>query len=95
MKTSSEVRSTPCGPGAAGRDAASGSLRAEVSIVLNGERRSVEDGLSVADLLSRLGLSAGMVVVERNREILARRTHADTPVEEGDRFEIVHFVGGG
>lgn len=66
-----------------------------VSIVLNGERRSVEDGLSVGDLLSRLGLSPGMVVVERNREILARRAHGDIPVEDGDRFEIVHFVGGG
>lgn len=65
------------------------------SIVLNGERRAVKPGLCVADLLRGLGLEPGMVVVERNREILARRDLADTPVEDGDRFELVHFVGGG
>ena len=75
--------------------AASAECGAKVSIVLNGERRSVADGLSVADLVRRLGLSAGMVVVERNREILARQALGATPVEEGDRFELVHFVGGG
>ena len=65
------------------------------SIVLNGERRAVESGLSVAELLYGLGLDSGMVVVERNRRILARADLADTPVEDGDRFELVHFVGGG
>ncbi len=66
-----------------------------VSIVLNGERRAVRPGLTVADLLGDLGLHEGMVVVERNREILAREALRATPVEEGDRFELVHFVGGG
>ena len=66
-----------------------------VSIVLNGERRAVRIGLTVAELLSDLELHAGMVVVERNREILARDVLRDTPVEEGDRIELVHFVGGG
>ena len=66
-----------------------------VSIVLNGERRSVGAGLTVAGLLRRLELHPGMVVVERNREILAREALRATPVEEGDRFEVVHFVGGG
>lgn len=81
------------GPGEGG--GAMGGPGAEVSIVLNGDRRVFESGLSVADLLRRLGLSAGMVVVERNREILARRSLGETPVEDGDRFELVHFVGGG
>ena len=78
-----------------GRPAQAAESGAVVSIVLNGEPRSVEDGLSVADLVSGLGLTAGMVVVERNREILARQALGATPVEEGDRFEFVHFVGGG
>lgn len=65
------------------------------SIVLNGEKRAVRIGLTVADLLRDLELHAGMVVVERNREILAREVLQDTPVEEGDRIELVHFVGGG
>lgn len=66
-----------------------------VSIVLNGESRLVPIGLTVADLLRDLELHAGMVVVERNREILAREALQATPVEEGDRIELVHFVGGG
>ncbi len=71
-------------------------LRAgEVSIVLNGETRAVDAGLTVMGLLVSLELHAGMVVVERNREILKRDTLRETPVEEGDRIEIVHFVGGG
>lgn len=66
-----------------------------VSIVLNGEAHSVDSGLTVGELLRKLELAPGMVVVERNREILAREAVGTTPVEEGDSFELVHFVGGG
>ncbi|MDE2874430.1 MAG: sulfur carrier protein ThiS [Gemmatimonadota bacterium] len=68
---------------------------ANVSIVLNGERRRVAAGLTVAGLLRSLELEPGMVVVERNREILARDAVGATAVEDGDRIELVHFVGGG
>lgn len=66
-----------------------------VSIVLNGKSRTVRNGLTVADLLRDLELHPAMVVVERNRKILAREALQATPVEEGDRIELVHFVGGG
>lgn len=66
-----------------------------VTIVLNGEVRSVGAGLTVAELLRSLELHPGMVVVERNRAILTREALQATPVEEGDRIELVHFVGGG
>lgn len=66
-----------------------------VSIVLNGKSRVVRNGLTVAGLLDDLELHPGMVVVERNRKILARESLQATPVEEGDRIELVHFVGGG
>ncbi len=66
-----------------------------VSIILNGERRRVAAGLSVYGLLRSLKLEPGMVVVERNREILARDAIGITAVEDGDRIELVHFVGGG
>lgn len=72
-----------------------GTPAAAPSIVVNGDPREVEPGLSVAELLYGLGLDAGMVVVERNRQILARQDLAGTPVEDGDHFELVHFVGGG
>ena len=66
-----------------------------LSVVLNGERRAVDAGLNVAGLLRSLDLEPGMVVVEHNREILARDAFGATPVEDGDRIELVHFVGGG
>ena len=74
---------------------ADGAPPATVSIVLNGEVRALGAGLGVAGLLRELDLDPGMVVVERNREILARDAIATTPVEDGDRIELVHFVGGG
>ena len=66
-----------------------------VRVTVNGAPREVPAGLSVAGLLRELGLHPGLVVVERNREILERSAVGDAPVRGGDVFEIVHFVGGG
>lgn len=66
-----------------------------MSIVLNGQPRAVEPGMSVRALLRQLELEPGMVVVEHNRRILARDALSDAEVREGDRIELVHFVGGG
>ena len=67
----------------------------EIRIVVNGEERVVRSGLSIADLLSNLGLHPRMIVVEHNREILDREQYAKTEVRNGDALELVHFVGGG
>jgi thiamine biosynthesis protein ThiS len=64
-------------------------------IVVNGEEREVPERLTVAALLEHLGIQAARVAIERNREILPRPAWETTAVEAGDRFEIVHFVGGG
>ena len=66
-----------------------------MDITLNGEKSRIGDGLSVQALLESLGVSAGKVAVERNREIVPRSAYAATPIREGDRIEIVRFVGGG
>ena len=66
-----------------------------MQVRLNGRPREVEQGLSIGDLLDRLELKPGMVVVELNREILERDRYADTAVSDGDSIELVHFVGGG
>ena len=66
-----------------------------VSIEVNGDEREVPAGLHVAALLEHLELHPRMVVVERNGDILRREALEATPVEPGDRFELVHFVGGG
>ena len=66
-----------------------------LSIRVNGEHRRVRGGMSVAALALDLGLEPTTVAVERNLEIVARSTLAQVPVEDGDDFEIVTFVGGG
>jgi thiamine biosynthesis protein ThiS len=67
----------------------------ESTIQVNGETRPATPGATVIDLLRELGLEDGRVAIERNLEILPRQLWNNTPVTPGDRFEIVHFVGGG
>lgn len=66
-----------------------------MKIVVNGEERSLPAGTTAAGLLERLELEPGAVVVERNREIVPRDEVAEVELQEGDRLEIVRFVGGG
>lgn len=66
-----------------------------IQIVVNGEAREVPGGLGVTALLSHLGLPADRVAIERNLEILPRSQWVATLVQPGDRYEIVHLVGGG
>jgi sulfur carrier protein len=63
-------------------------------IQVNGEPREVA-AATVLALVEELGLDARKVAVERNLEIVPRSLHGATPVAEGDRFEVVQFVGGG
>ncbi len=62
---------------------------------INGEKKEIGAGLTVAQLLEELGIRPGSVVVELNRDVLSRGTHGSTTLKEGDQVEIVHFVGGG
>lgn len=66
-----------------------------MKLLLNGEERVFEDVSTLADLVSSLGLDARKVAVERNLEIAPRSTYADTALADGDRIEIVTFIGGG
>ena len=50
---------------------------------------------TVAALVAELGLDGRKVAVERNLEIVPKSVYASTPLAEGDRLEIVHFIGGG
>jgi thiazole synthase len=65
------------------------------SVTLNGETRAIGPGLTVKSLLVSLGLDPAKIAVERNLEIVPRSTYDAVPVHDGDRFEIVHFIGGG
>ncbi len=66
-----------------------------MKIRVNGEEREIAGGLSIARLLDELQIRPGRVVVELNRDIIARDAHGSTLLNEGDALEIVHFVGGG
>jgi thiazole synthase len=66
-----------------------------ISITLNGDPRRIAPGTSIAALLADLDLDATKVAVERNLEIVPRSTFGAVALAEGDRLEIVHFVGGG
>jgi thiamine biosynthesis protein ThiS len=65
------------------------------TISVNGEIRNLVPGATVVDLLRDLGLESGRVAIERNLEILPRDQWNSTQVQPNDRYEIVHFVGGG
>jgi sulfur carrier protein len=66
-----------------------------VQITVNGEPKTVREGLTVRELIEELGLTDGPVAVERNREVIPRAQHATTPLAPGDTLELVHLVGGG
>lgn len=66
-----------------------------MTVTINGEAREIPDGLNVTALLQHLEMPAERVAIERNLRILPRANWNETNVQPNDRFEIVHFVGGG
>ena len=64
-------------------------------LTVNGAAREVPDGITVRELVTRLGLLGGPVAVEKNLEVVPRADHARAVLRDGDVVEIVHFVGGG
>jgi len=66
-----------------------------MQLTINGEQRIFGVLGDVAALVTALGLDLRKVAVERNLEIVPRSLYAATPLADGDRIEIVHFIGGG
>jgi thiamine biosynthesis protein ThiS len=66
-----------------------------MTLTLNGEPRSFDGVAHLQALVTALGLDLRKVAVERNLEIVPRSLYAATPIADGDRIEIVHFIGGG
>jgi thiamine biosynthesis protein ThiS len=64
-------------------------------ISVNGEKREIAEGLTIAQLLDELNIRPGRVVIELNRDIVSREAYGSAILKEGDALEIVHFVGGG
>jgi thiamine biosynthesis protein ThiS len=66
-----------------------------MTLHINGEQREFPDGLTVAALVSQLGMKPDRVAVELNLEIVPRSQWETTTLKSGDKLEVVHFVGGG
>ena len=66
-----------------------------MKITVNGEIRCFDAPLSIAGLLTSLGIAVGKVAIERNLEIVPKSAYHTMNLNEGDRIEIVHFIGGG
>lgn len=66
-----------------------------LQLTINGEPRTFQGVDHVAGLVVALGLDGRKVAVERNLEIVPRSAYGRTRLTEGDRIEIVHFIGGG
>jgi thiamine biosynthesis protein ThiS len=66
-----------------------------LNVIVNGEPKRLSEGVHIVDLLDRLGLKPERLAVEINERIVRRVDWTTTTLAEGDKVEIVHFVGGG
>jgi thiamine biosynthesis protein ThiS len=66
-----------------------------MKLTINGEDREFSPNLTVAALLAELGMKPDRVAVELNRNLVPRERWDQTQLSDGNRLEIVHFVGGG
>ena len=64
-------------------------------VYVNGEVKDLSGPLSLAELITQLDLPAARIAVELNRNVVRRSEWSATMLQEDDRLEIVHFVGGG
>ena len=66
-----------------------------MTLTVNGEKKEVPEGLTLAQLVRELGLERNAIAVELNREVVPRDRHGETRLAPGDTLEIVTLVGGG
>jgi thiamine biosynthesis protein ThiS len=66
-----------------------------MTLTINGEAREFSSISTLSDLVAQLGMKADRVAIELNRELVPRDRWSATQLSDGDKLEIVHFVGGG
>jgi thiamine biosynthesis protein ThiS len=66
-----------------------------MKLTVNGKPLELPDGSTVTALLLHLGVEPARVAIERNQDVIPRRTWAEATLADGDQIEIVTFVGGG
>lgn len=67
----------------------------KLTVVVNGEKREIDPGTTVRDLLDAMQIGAGPIAVEVNSKVVRRAQHAEHRLSAEDRIEIVTLVGGG
>jgi thiamine biosynthesis protein ThiS len=66
-----------------------------MTLTINGEARDFPSIATLSDLVAHLGMKADRVAIELNRELIRRESWSTVQLKDGDKLEIVHFVGGG
>lgn len=66
-----------------------------MEITINGENKNLPEEFNLAELLNHFELPSERVAVELNREVVRKKDWAMIKVSDGDKLEVIHFVGGG
>lgn len=66
-----------------------------MKVIINGEKKDVQGGIDLEALLNHLSLPQQRIAIELNKEVVRRKDWQNTKLNEADRIEVVHFVGGG
>ncbi|MBK8871510.1 MAG: sulfur carrier protein ThiS [Elusimicrobia bacterium] len=66
-----------------------------MTITVNGETKTLESGLTLAQLVTQMGLTTGRLASEVNGDVVRRADYATRVLADGDRIEIVQMIGGG
>ncbi len=64
-------------------------------VVINGETKNINDSINLFDLLKTLSLPTERVAIELNKEVIRKKDWQNISVNDGDKVEVIHFVGGG
>ncbi len=66
-----------------------------MNIVVNGEEKEITEELNLEELLNRLELPKERIAIEVNKDVVRKKDWADIKINDADKIEIIHFVGGG
>jgi thiamine biosynthesis protein ThiS len=66
-----------------------------MEVTINGEKRELGDNLTITEMLDNLALPAERIAVELNRQVIRKKDWQNIKLNDADRIEIIHFVGGG
>ena len=70
-------------------------LRVDMQLVINGQEKDLKSSATIAQMLKELDITGSHIAVALNFQVVPRSSYDQTPLNEGDKVEIVHAVGGG